>query len=175
MNMMADTTPLMTLVDRSQKGDGDAFEQLVARTQNMAKRIAYSLVPSSQVDDVLQESYLLVFRKLPQLQKTEAFLGWFSRLVLGVSYDLLRKIKTPPEKQEPEASRDHAEAVVSQLVLRRALDMLQRKDRDILILRELLDLNYEEIAVALRLPLGTVRSRLHSARKELAKRLELIG
>ena len=58
------------------------------------------------------------------------------------------------------------------IVLRRALSGLHQKDRDVLALRELLGLSYEDISQTLQVPVGTVRSRLNKARQRLAERLK---
>lgn len=164
---------LNEIVSQSREGSHIAFEELVARTENLARKIALSLVGRAATDDILQESYLLVYRKLANLKSPEAFLGWFSRIVLRTCYDYLDKSKKPNPEPEPKLPADLSETVVNQVTLQTALSRLSKKDRDILILRELLELRYEEVAVALRIPVGTVRSRLNKARKHLSERLEL--
>ena len=72
-----------------------------------------------------------------------------------------------PDQEVP--SPDSTVAASHRLDLRTALNQLKEDDRNILILREMLQLSYEEISVALRLPVGTVRSRLHYGRKKLAE------
>lgn len=168
--MEVDLTPL---VRRASQGDRGAMEELMRSTEQLARRIAVSVLGRDGLDDALQESYLLVFRKLPQLREPEAFRGWFSRLVLYVCYGLLRKRKVEEELPESLPAPDSSEPVVAALALRQAMSRLERKDRDVLILREVLGLSYDEVATALRLPVGTVRSRLSAARKHLAERMRM--
>jgi RNA polymerase sigma factor (sigma-70 family) len=164
-------TQLRQLVLRAQTGERQAFEQLVRSTEKLVRRIAYSTVGPRLVEDAFQESYLLVLRKLGQLRKPEAFIGWLTRIVLHVCYDLRRDERTELEFSEDASSPDHSDTVLAGISIHRALHQLHRTDREVLILRELLELSYEEVAGALRLPVGTVRSRLHKARKNLAERL----
>lgn len=172
--MVAQTVDnLAETVERAKKGDRSAFEALLGQTQPLARRIAYSVLPRDHVEDALQESYLLVFRKLPQLKNPEAFTGWLSRLVLHVCYRMKDRQKEEAELPENVPEPRSPDRVVDNLALRQALNRLQPRDRDVLILRELLGLPYEEISFALEIPLGTVRSRLSGARKRLAERLQL--
>lgn len=156
-------------VRRAQAGHADGFEALVKLTEDHVRKIAYSVVGPNHSDDVLQESYLLVFRKIQQVHKPEAFMGWLCRLVLHICYR--HKKKNPIEGEVPEQVSQTArpEAVLDSIVLSRALDKLRAKDRNLLILRELVGLSYEELSGALQVPVGTVRSRLHKARKRLAE------
>lgn len=158
----------------AQNGDSQAFEQVFHRTQGLAKKIAYSIVGTPQVEDAVQESYLLAFRKLKQLREPEAFIGWLSRLVLHTSQRMAQKTKPNLELDEERAKVESpTERVVDSVALRQALARLPQKDRDVLILREFLQLSYDEVAYALKVPTGTVRSRLNSARKKLAACLKL--
>ncbi len=163
---------LEQLVIQAQAGNQQSFEQLFYKTHNLARKVAYSIVGSTLAEDAVQESYLLVFQKLRQLKDPAAFRGWLSRLVLHTCYRIAKKrpneLELPSEEVE---APDQSQSVIDSLFLKQGLSRLQPKDRDILILRELLGLSYEEVAFALSLPLGTVRSRLHSARKHLAERL----
>jgi RNA polymerase sigma-70 factor (ECF subfamily) len=163
--------PLTVLVRRAQEGERAAFERLLRETQPLARRIAFSILPRNLVDDALQESYLLVFRKLPQLKAPEAFTGWLSRLVLHVCYRIRSKHPREDELTEQASVSEPTASLVDGLALRQALRRLHQRDRDVLILREMLALSYEEIAYALQIPVGTVRSRLSTARRHLADRL----
>ncbi|MFA5507414.1 MAG: sigma-70 family RNA polymerase sigma factor [Vulcanimicrobiota bacterium] len=170
-NLEQSRRQLPLLVKQAQQGDSNAFEQIVQLTERLARRIAVSVVPESLVEDVLQESYLLVYRKLVVLRKPESFISWFSRLVLHTSYNMVRGRKYDCELDQEVSVPDQTEDLVEQEALKKALFQLEQKDRNILILREMLELSYEQIATALRLKTGTVRSRLHKARKHLLERL----
>ena len=81
---------------------------------------------------------------------------------------------SPQRSELPEnlAAKDRTDSLVNALVLRRALAGMHHKDRDVLVLREMLGLSYEDMSHTLQVPVGTVRSRLNTARKRLAERLK---
>ena len=162
---------LADLVYQAQQGGADSFEEIVNRTYNFAKKLAYPIVGRQHCEDVLQESYLLAFQKISQVKKPEAFLSWLCRIVLHVSYRVKKKNPPSVELPDSQASPDHTNTVVDAVVLERALAELRPKDKNLLILRELLELSYEEVSQVLRVPVGTVRSRLHKARKLLREKL----
>ena len=144
------------------------------RRHKLARKVAHTVLRPEQVDDAVQESYLLVYQKLPQLREPEAFLGWLSRLVLHTCYRFQRKEREEvplPEQELP--APDTTERALTTLHLRQALSRLKQDDRNLLMLRELLSLSYEEVAYALSIPIGTVKSRLNKARKKLKQRLQL--
>lgn len=163
---------LAAWVKRAQEGDASAFDELVRRTQGLVRKTAYPLLRPDQIDDALQESYLVVYQKLHHLRDTGAFQAWLVRIVLHVCYAIAKKTPLVAEADNRATGGDEANTITSKLDLRAALARLKEDDRNILILREMLGLSYEETAYALRLPVGTVRSRLHYARQKLAKLLD---
>lgn len=156
----------------AQQGDKDSFEKIMARTVGLARKTAFPLVGPDQVEDAVQEAFLTVYRKLHYLQKPEAFQAWLSRIVIHACYALRKKEQPTSESQDESSRADHAEGVVAKLDLRRALSTLSEDDRNVLIMRDFLKFSYEEVAYATRLPVGTVRSKLHYSRKKLR---ELLG
>lgn len=163
---------LADLVRLAQGGQTEAFEQIVKRTEGYARQLAYPVVGPNSCEDVLQESYLLAYRKLGQVKKPEAFMSWLCRLVLHVAYRFKKKNPRMEEIPEEVSGAEETEAVVDSLVLEKALGELKNKERNLLILRELLQLSYDEISRVFQVPVGTVRSRLHKARRRLAERLQ---
>jgi RNA polymerase sigma-70 factor, ECF subfamily len=162
------------LVKEARTGNQVAFQELFYQTHLLARKIAVSVVGPQNVDDAVQESYLLVFRKLPQLRDTGAFRGWLCRLVLHTCYRMQSKQKDTAELKDSQAQvTDESDTLVDSIYLRQGLMRLKKSDREILVLRELLGLSYEETAFAMNIRVGTVRSRLHAARKRLAKRLKI--
>ena len=155
------------LVSATQQGDRAAFEDLVAATHLMLRKIALPLVPSSAVEDVLQESYITMFQKIHYLREPRAFRSWLSRIALNACYDIRRKTPLAESLAEQPEQAGEFQEPVDVLALRKALGKLKRKDRNILILREYLDASYEEIGDILDLASGTVKSRLFYARKKL--------
>jgi RNA polymerase sigma-70 factor, ECF subfamily len=165
------------LVLRSQSGDPTAFADLVDR---FSPRLRYFLCKllgdQDAVDDALQEVWLDVFQGLPRLAAPGAFRAWLFRIAHDRACRTLRK--RPPDvplsdesqlagcPDEPTFYPDEA------ILIHAALDRLTPEHREVLVLRFLEDLSYEEIAGVVGCPLGTVRSRLHHARKTLRTLLD---
>ena len=164
--------PLSTWVRRAQAGDSSAFETLVERTRGLVRKTAYPLLRDDQVEDVVQETYLIAYQKLHHLRDPQAFQGWLVRIALHVTYSVRKKTPLLAEPDQHVSSPDSTLAATQRLDLKSALSLLKEDDRNILILREMLQLSYDEISMALRLPVGTVRSRIHYGRKKLAELLQ---
>ncbi len=163
------TIELSAWVRQAQTGDNSAFEELVRRTRGLVKKTAFPLLRADQVDDAVQESYLVVYQKIHHLRDPDAFQAWLVRIVLHVCYAIRKKTPLVAEVEDLVVTDDTTRQVDQRIDLKAALDQMKEDDRNILILREFLQLSYEEIAYALRLPVGTVRSRIHNGRKKLAK------
>lgn len=159
------------IVRAAQSGEPMAFEQLVSRTEKLARKVAYPIVGRELVEDTLQEAYLVAFRNLSQLREPGAIIPWLSRIVLHASYRISKKKQTPIPLVKDESSPDQADAVVAKLSLHEALKSLRQDDSEVLLLREMAGLSYQELAYSLRLPVGTVKSRLSKARERLKSAL----
>jgi RNA polymerase sigma-70 factor (ECF subfamily) len=133
-------------------------------------------------EDVVQESYLRAFNSFQSFQLGRDSRAWLLKIVRNTCYTWLRKNR--PHEVAEHFEEGHAdlpmatsnpetlllEKTTSQLI-HKALDDISVEYREILMLRDLEDLSYKEIADMLDIPLGTVMSRLSRARKELQKRL----
>ena len=164
-------TPLSSWVKQAQDGARLAFEEMVRMTEGRARKTAFPLVRPDLVEDAVQEAYLVVFQKLHHLRKPEAFQGWLCRIVINVCHAMRKKHPPTTELDDQAQTADPTKQVDNHLALREALSQLPEDSRNALIMREFLKLDYEEIGFALRLPVGTVKSRLHYGRKKLAKLL----
>ncbi len=161
------------LIERLQSGDDSALEPFIEATRDFAYRLAYSFLRDRHLsEDVLQESYLVVYRKISGLRREQAFRTWFARIISNRCRRLLReKPSEPLEAAPPPVSADPADQISDRIRVERVMASLNEQDRIILNLREWMQLTYEEIAELLDLPLGTVRSRLSKARFRLLKAL----
>lgn len=171
----ASSGELTEWVQQAQQGNATAFDELVRRTQGLVRKTAFPLLRADQIDDAVQESYLVVYQKLHHLRDASAFQAWLVRIVLHVCYAIIRKTPLVAQIDEKASVTDETRRVADKLDLKAALARLKEEDRSILILREMLGMSYEEVAYALRLPIGTVRSRLHYGRKKLAELLDRPG
>lgn len=175
------------LVERAQSGDLLALEELFNKYRNQIFSLAYRMTGStSDAEDLCQEIFLQVMRKIGSFQGRSSFSTWLYRVSMNRSRDYLRRKKRNPEllSQEGEVpepwdpGRDAGglESVAisseAQRIVQEALVQLPLSLRAPLVLHELEGLQYHEVASLLRLPVGTVKSRIFRARIKLAEVLE---
>lgn len=168
---VAASPEVLELVTRLRQGDESALGGLIAATQRWAFRLARSMLrDEDQCKDVLQESYLAVYQEIGSLRDVAAFQTWFSRIVLNRCRRVLRQKTTESIDDVTEPSVAGGQGGVDDREdLRRALAVLTEIDRSVLMLREVMQLSYDEIATTLSVPVGTVRSRLSEARRRLVE------
>ncbi|MCS7221594.1 MAG: sigma-70 family RNA polymerase sigma factor [Anaerolineae bacterium] len=177
------------LVEAAQQGDLAAFNSLIEMHQQRAYHLALRIVRDAEsAADVTQEAFLKAFRRL-HLFRGGSFRAWLLRIVMNACYDHLRRqrIRRALSLEELIASSDGnwpASALIEgpeRMVLRQelgerlsqAIDRLPVALRVVLILSDVEGLSYPEIAAAMDIPLGTVKSRLSRARA--AVRCELLN
>ena len=173
------------VIDRCLGGDESAWEQVVARFKRKVFHIAYKFTGRHDAaEDLTQEVFLKVFRSLDKFNRDADFSTWLSSVARNYCIDHYR------------ASRREKEVVVEDLVafdlapasmgsnphraledrdrrsfLRKGLEALPDKLREAVVLRDLHGLSYQEMAERLRLPEGTVKSRINRGREELTRLL----
>ena len=170
------------LVRRIRGGDETAFRELVDRHGDALFGLAYSVTGSSaDAEDLVQETLLGAFRRLGAFEGRSSVKTWLVRILLNHASKLrrskgVRRAMRLDEQAGPETAdgrlqtRSPAAAVESRLDAAAMLQTVSSEHREILVLRELQQMSYDEIAQTLRIPRGTVESRLHRARQELKKR-----
>lgn len=175
------------LVARARRGEPEARDELARRCRRPAYLLALQLLhdPDDALD-VAQDSLLRLFAHLDRLHPGRPLKPWLAAIVRNRARDVLRRRRRRPvEPLESAEGTPRPEAIDRspgpelgaerrelQRRVWRALAALTPAQREILVLRDYQDLSYEEIAGVLRVPLGTVMSRLHRARKSLRERLE---
>lgn len=167
-NPAREETPVEGWVRQLQAGQSEALEPLIEHTQSKAWQVAYSILQNRQeVEDALQDAYLLVYQNIHQLKEPRAFWGWFKRILVN---RCLRLHKRPTAGELPDDPVAVApEQSETRLDINQAFAQLSPSDRTVLGLREILDYTYEEIAQLLEVPLTTVKTRLYNARNRFCK------
>ena len=180
-----------TLIRAAQSGDLEAFNELVLRYQNFLYRIALNLLRDEDAAaDAVQQAFLSAFRNLRTF-RGGSLRSWLSRIVVNASYDSLRRdarANTLPlqifsqddEEMEPAAwladpdpsPETRAETNELNNAIQSSLQTLPEYYRLIVLLVDMEGLSYEEAAAALRIPKGTVKSRLARAREALRLSLQ---
>ena len=179
---MADTTQQLyeqSLVLRSQIGDEAAFEQLMALEGPRVGLFTRNMLGSEldRVEDLTQEIWISIFRGLPSLQDTSKFRPWAFRIARDRIYREYRRRKLPVQPMDDDVveiirqSEDTAFDLDMEEV-QRGLAMIPHEQREILVLRFFEDMSYEDLARATGCALGTVRSRIHYAKRALKNALE---
>ncbi|SHF07195.1 RNA polymerase sigma factor [Desulforamulus putei] len=177
------------LVERSKKGDREAFEHLVQLYENKVYTIAYRLMGNhADAADLAQEAFIKIYQALPNFRGDSSFSTWIYHITVNVCRDELRKRQRRPTVSldepaadgnnntyeirsaapGPEEMLDRSE---TQAMIQHCLNTLSDDYRTILVMREIQELSYEEIAEILGCSLGTVKSRLSRARQALKEKI----
>jgi len=177
------------LVRSAQRGDMDAFEELVARHRDKIYARAFSMMRSEdEALDVSQEAWVKGWQRLKQFQGESSFVTWMTRIVINLCLDQLRKQKRQKaesieqlaedaggvERQMPVVTTNPTEGLERRELrarIDRALNQLSYEHRTVLILHEFEELEYKEIAKRMQCSIGTVMSRLFYARRRMANLL----
>jgi RNA polymerase sigma-70 factor, ECF subfamily len=166
------------LVRRYLAGDSAAFTALVHRHERRVYNLAYRMLGREEdARDAAQDAFLNALRRLSTFRGQAAFTTWMHRVTMNTCYDILRRRKREPLIDDPErelperVSTDPAAAVATAVDVQRALVQVPREFRAVLVLHDIQDLGYEDVAEILGVPVGTVKSRLHRGRIALARLL----
>jgi len=167
--MMDDTEA----IKRCQQGDREAFRHLVERYQKRAVAHAMAILFNrDDADDAVQEAFIDAFKAVGTFDTSRTFYQWFYVLLRNRCYKLTTR-------RRPTESLDEALLVVAQrgidddtrLALEKALHSLKPEEREIVSLKYFSGLSYDELAMHLQIPRGTVMSRLFYARQRLQGKL----
>ncbi|WP_410648878.1 RNA polymerase sigma factor [Amycolatopsis sp. cmx-4-54] len=167
-----------TLVARARDGEIRAYEQLVLRFQGPMYRLALRMLGNKgDAEDVVQEVFLVSWRRLDQLQEDAAFVGWLYRMTTNRCLNVIRARKpvADVELDQREAAGSvgrpdrAAETSAQMTALTGALDQLTAEQRACWLLREVHGRSYEEIAKAIGATTTAVRGRIARARAQLAE------
>lgn len=172
------------LIRRAQKGDTEAFRTLVETYQTAVYRLALRTCGESGAEDAAQEAFVAAWRGLPRFRGECKFSTWLYRLTTNAAIDYLRR----EQKQRTDTTVDdllleddspspqeQAERSETQQRVRKALAALSDEHRQILLLRYMQELDYGEIAAALHIGEGTVKSRINRAKARLRELLAQEG
>jgi len=178
----------LELVKRSQRGDMEAFDELVTRYRGKVYAMIVNMIHNeADAWDLTQDAFVKAWKALPRFEARSNFYTWLYRISHNVTYDWLRKKRIQADGTEfddtvrkdsiepgaPTApantSRPDEDAEKSELRVRieEAIDKLSPDHRQVILLKEVEGLKYQEIADVVGCSIGTVMSRLFYARKKL--------
>lgn len=173
-----------TYVKRCLDGDSEAFREIVVRYESRVMNTVYRMIRDRETArDLAQEVFVKAYTKLSTFDPRYSFKVWILRIATYHTIDYLRRrrpeypVSRHPDDDRPTPiDRAHSRAPSpDEMVWRReqadivarAVETLDPKLRAVVILRHYEDLNYDEIADALEIPMGTVKNRLYRAREKL--------
>ena len=176
-----DERPDRDLITAYAAGEGRAFDTIVERYERRVYAIAFRMTGNPEdARDATQEAFISALRALRSFRGDAQLSTWIHRIAVNASLDLVRRRsrkKTSPleeigERPDTDAGPEDAAVGASRAAeVHKALQSVGAEHRAVLVLCDLQGLDYAEAAEALDIPVGTVKSRLHRARLEMARRL----
>lgn len=176
--MLAEEIGDAECVKRVQRGDTQSFEILVRRHQKTTFNLIYRFLGDyDEATETAQEVFLSAYSSIQQFRGDANFATWLYRIAFNHASSRRKSLNSKLQRHvaledevvadcsaDPETSAERREI---QQCVQQALNSLDRDDAQIILLRDLQDVRYEDIAETLDVPVGTVKSRLHRARQAL--------
>lgn len=164
-----------------------AFEEIVRRYKDQLVNFAYRFLGDiDEAEDIVQETFLRVYRKKKAYRNVAKFSTWIYTITGNLAKTELRRRKRRKllslsslgfedkdfelrdDKKGPEESADE---IIKEEIIQRAIDSLPEKFKEVIIFRDIQELSYEEISSIVKIPLGTVKSRVNRGRFKLQEKL----
>lgn len=180
----------LLLIDRCRKGDRAAFDDLIYKHEKRAYQYAYRLTNSpEEASDIVADAFVRIYNALPNFKGQSAFTTWLYRIITNCYLDARKRTRNKQtvsldsamHTDEGEFERqvedegptpvDEVERNERERIVQIALTKLPEYQQAMLVMYHVENLSYEEIAEALDLPIGTVKSRLNRARLSLREQL----
>ncbi len=168
-------------------GNSAAFSELVLKYQDrLLNSVTYISGSRDEAEDVVQDAFVQAYTKLHSFGGNSAFYTWLYRIAINAAISRRRKRKgdysiDDRRREQGAEPLDHLEGAEDRVLreeragqVQSALGALSPEHRMILVLREMEDCDYDQIAEILDVPVGTVRSRLHRARLQMREQLEIV-
>jgi len=176
------------LIAECLQGETAAFGTLVCRYQDRLYNTVYRLLDNAEdAHDVVQDAFVNAYQSLDSFKGDSLFFTWLYRIAVNTAISHKRKQRMvfsihggrngealiDPLDESAAARPDHAlEKADQERRIQKALNQLSPEHRAVLVLKDMEGQKYEEMAVILQVPIGTIRSRLHRARTEMRELLE---
>ena len=178
------------LIERFQKDDFYAFDLIVQRYKDQLQNFIYRFVGSQEeAEDIVQETFLRVYRKRKAYKRIAKFSTWIYTIAGNLARTELRRRKRRKlfsvtdmgyEDRDYEISDEvynpekHVDGLIQEEIIQKEINDLSPKFREVIILRDVQELSYEEISKIIKVPIGTVKSRVNRGRLKLQSRLKYL-
>ena len=175
------------LIVRFQKGDTSAFEEIVKRFKDQLVNFSYRFLGNiEEAEDIVQETFLRVFRKKNAYRNIAKFSTWIYTITGNLAKTELRRRKRRKLislsslgfedkdfelKDSKKGPDENVHALIKDELIQRAINALPDKFREVIVFRDIQELSYEEISTIVKIPLGTVKSRVNRGRLKLQEKL----
>ena len=176
------------LIERFQNGDLYAFDLIVRRYKDQLLNFAFRFLGNlEEAEDVVQETFLRLYRNKKAYRQIAKFSTWLYTITSNLAKTELRKRKRRRlvsisdmgyddkeyeiEDQRANTERD-VDSIMHEKLIQEAIQELSPRFREVIILRDVQELSYEEVGEILKIPLGTVKSRVNRARLKLQSKLQ---
>jgi RNA polymerase sigma-70 factor (ECF subfamily) len=178
------------LIERFQQGDVYAYDLIVKRYKEPLLNFVYRFIGNiEEAEDIVQETFLRVYRKKHAYRRIAKFSTWIYTIAGNLSRTEIRRrrrrklfsvsdmgfdekdYEISDEEFNPE---DNAEGILQGELIQKEIENLSPKFREVILLRDVQELSYEEISQIIKVPIGTVKSRVNRARTRLQSRLEYL-
>ncbi len=172
------------LIQRVKSGDRRAFDDLYEKYKTMLFRSACLLLGNTQdAEDVLQETFLTAYLHINDLKNEQLFKPWIYRIMMRQIYRISEKKKqefaddnimerADSAETERQSRQDPGESLIRRMEIKTHLEKLPIRQREVLVLYYYNEMTIKEIAIVLQCMEGTVKSRLHTAKKNMRKAMQ---
>ena len=177
------------LIERCKHGDRDAFTAIMEKYQNLVFGMAYNILSDYQdAEDAAQDTFVKAYKSISSFKGQSAFTTWLYVICKNSCNDILRKRQKHSQvmsidsddsddspireiKSDKPTPEEQAELNETQKIVREAINSLKNEYKEVLVLSDMQQLSYDEVSAILKIPVGTVKSRLNRARNALRKKL----
>lgn len=159
-----------SLVKKAKKGDKDALVKLIMAKKQDYYKIAYVYMKNSEdTMDAMEDMIVALYQNINKLKKEKAFYSWSKKILVNCCKNLLRKSNKVVllENTKEEAYEENFHNKENEIILEEHLLKLNEKHREVIKLRYYLDMDYKTISRVLKIPTGTVKSRISNGLKKL--------
>ncbi|WP_053957646.1 RNA polymerase sigma factor [Inediibacterium massiliense] len=167
---------IQDLVQKSKQGDQEALVKLIMSKKDDYYKLAYVYMKNSEdAMDAMEDMIVILYENIYQLKKENAFFSWSKTILVNCCKNILRQNKKSIALDfvEDRFYESGFEEKEDQIMIEKYLSRLNHKHQEIIKLRYFLGLDYETISNILKIPLGTVKSRISIGIKKLRKMLEV--
>jgi RNA polymerase sigma factor (sigma-70 family) len=163
---------LFTIIREAKQGSKEAFTLLMERYKDHVYRYAYGMLGDAmEAEDVAQETFIKAYYSLPKLENEAAFSSWLTQIMSNICYDRHKKKKMKFSELNDQVYENKTEQQQLRLSLTEAIQKLSLEHREVILLKDVQGYSYDEISEMIKIPLGTVKSRINAARLRLRNEL----